>query len=182
MKTTTRLPQFKAIPDKQTMLVQNHPTDDTTTGSVELCESYSAIADIGLSGHVFIAAKSNINSQHLADTGANCCMTPNLASLQSVETLREPITVGVAVMGNSDPTLSQCTHVGLLPVPCDDGSHILTKCFYNPFASDTITSPKAIIDTSNTFHTLKQTGRKFGMAGTLEFIGYDSLKTITLLH
>jgi hypothetical protein len=73
MKTTTRLPRFTVSSNEQTILDHNHSTDDIITDNVELCESYFAIADIGLSGHVFIAAKSNINTQHLADTGANCC-------------------------------------------------------------------------------------------------------------
>jgi hypothetical protein len=147
---------------------------------IESCESYYAIADIGFANHAFIATKSSFDSSYLANTGANCCMTPNLLSLQSVEPLREPITVGVAVIRDKNPTFALCTHIGVLPVLCDDGSQILTKCFYNPFASDTIISPQAIIDASTNFHTWKQTGRKFGMAGTLDFISYSTTKTITL--
>ena len=180
--TTTWLPRIKV--NRADLLETTHQThhmnENEENSQIGACESYYSIADIGLTNHAFIASKSSVNPTHLADTGANCCMTPNLSSLRDVETLLEPITVGVAVMNDKNPTYAQCTHIGVLPVPCDDGSQILTKCFYNPFASDTILSPQAIIDSSSEFHTWQQTGRKFGMAGTLEFIGYTSVKTITL--
>jgi hypothetical protein len=128
IKTTTRLPRMKVDPIKlhrATNIIDNLADNDTDEW-IEACESYYTIADIGLSGSVFIAAKSSTNPTNLANTGANCCMTPNLMSLHSIELLCKPITVGVAVKGDKDPTYSQCTHVGSLPVLCDDGSHIHT--------------------------------------------------------
>jgi hypothetical protein len=154
--TTTRLPRIKVnrADLQETTLRTPHMSDTEDNSQIEACESYYSIADIGSTNHAFIASKLNMDPSHLADTGANCCMTPNLSSLRDVETLLEPITVGVAVMNDKNPTYAQCTHIGVLPVLCDDGSQILTKCFYNPFASDTILSPQAIIDSSSEFHTL----------------------------
>jgi hypothetical protein len=180
VKTTTILPRFKNDPDFSHDYLSTPSINNDTEPRIEHCERYHVIADLGLSHRAFIASKSSARPSHLADTGANCCMTPDMALLQSVETLLEPITVGVAIVGTHDPTYSQCTHIGFLPVLCDDGSHILTKCFYNPCASDTIISPQAIVDMSDEFHSWQQTGRKYGLPGTLEFLGYSHNQSITL--
>ena len=160
LNTTTRLPCIKVNQAdlQETTIRTQHLNETEDYARIEARESYHSISDIGLTNHAFIAAKSTVEPSHLADTGANCCMTPNLSTLRDVETLLEPITVGVAVMNDENPTYAQCTHIGVRPVLCNDGSQILTKCFYNPFASDTILSPQAIIDSSGEFHTWQQTG------------------------
>jgi hypothetical protein len=117
----------------------------------------------------------------MADTGANCSMTANWSALKNVKKLVEPVTIGVAVTNDGVfSNSSMCTHYGDYPIKCDDGTIIFTKCFYNPNASDTIISPQSIVDSSITFHTWQQVGRRMGQPGQLNFIGTNDIKTITL--
>ena len=118
----------------------------------ESVETYNVIADIGTYGKTFKINKVASMRGELADSGANCSMTANLAALKNLTKLPEPIIIGLAISNDGAAmSSSECTHIGDLPVRCDDGSSITTKCFYNPDASDTIISPQAIIDESDEF-------------------------------
>ena len=86
MRTTTSLPRMKVNQTTlRDMINQTQDFDDIDKEEwIESCESYYAIADIGLAKHSFIAMKSSIDPSHLADTGVNCCMTPNLSANQAL--------------------------------------------------------------------------------------------------
>lgn len=144
--------------------------------------TYSVIADMGTYGRTFQLHKmAAVTKRNLADTGANCCMTANLAALSDVTLLPQPIIVGLAVTGKDVVSSSnECTHVGKLTIQCDDGSTFKASCFYNPSASDTIISPQAIIGELDEFTEWNQSGRKFGQPGQLNFVGPKGTKTITL--
>jgi hypothetical protein len=147
--------------------------------SVDLTiQTYTIIADKSMTPFVISKTKQQPKGG-LADTGANCSMTADLNILQNIIHLKQPITIGLALTGNI-PTTNECHIIGDYPVTCDDGSTILTKCFYNPNASDTIISPQSIIDSTKQFHTWEQIGRQSGQPGQLKFIGPNETKTITL--
>jgi hypothetical protein len=76
--------------------------------------------------------------------------------------------------------MTLCKYVGMLPIHCDDGATIYTQCFYNPYATDTIISPQAILDQSNDFTSWTQIGRQIGESGQLVFKGPNITRTITL--
>jgi hypothetical protein len=152
-------------------------------GRAKSVETYSVVADIGTFCKTFVIAKSQASTDQakLADTGANCSMTADLALLENVTKLSEPIIIGTAVTDTSNiSTTSECTLIGDLPIQCDDGSRIYTRCFYNPNASDTIISPQSIIESSDTFKEWQQVGRRMGKPGILKFLGNGQEKCITL--
>ena len=140
------------------------------------------VADMGTYARTFIISKCATACQDkLADSGANCCMTADLKAMKNVTKLPIPITIGLAVTGDTTNIQgTECTHVGELPIQCDDGTSIYVRCFYNPNATDTIISPQAIVDSSEEFTEWKQTGRRMGDPGILTFIGPSVSKSITL--
>lgn len=144
--------------------------------------TYNIVADMGTYARTFIISKCATACQDkLADSGANCCMTADLKAMKNVTKLPIPITIGLAVTGDTTNIQgTECTHVGELPIQCDDGTSIYVRCFYNPNATDTIISPQAIVDSSEEFTEWKQTGRRMGNPGILTFIGPSVSKSITL--
>lgn len=144
--------------------------------------TYNIVADMGTYARTFIISKCATACQDkLADSGANCCMTADLKAMKNVTKLPIPITIGLAVTGDTTNIQgTECTHVGELPIQCDDGTSIYVRCFYNPNATDTIISPQAIVDSSEEFTEWKQTGRRMGDPGILTFIGPSVSKSITL--
>ena len=188
-RTTNKLPKFKASKVDLDSIVQDINMADEyimedllDTSKASEVTTYTVVADIGTYGRTFKLHKTEVKEKgSLADSGANCCMTANKELLKNLRKLEAPITIGVAVCDNGPiKSSAECTHVGDLTIKCDNGETVITECFYNPYASDTIISPQAIIDSSDEYTIWKQIGRKFGKPGQLSFIGPESTKTITL--
>jgi hypothetical protein len=163
----------------ESMNLEKDPLPEFRANAVQQVATYNVIAGLGTYGRALVLSK--VEKGGMADTGANCSMTANWNALRNVQKLDNPIIVGVAVLDDgSMRQTAECTHIGDYPIECDDGTVVLTKCFYNPNASDTIISPQAIIDASLESHTWEQVGRRMGQPGQLRFIGQQSSKTITL--
>ena len=189
-KTTNILPRFRTnkvaiqqIVDEVKLTdeyVREDPIRDIDFANGVI--SYTVVADIGTFGRTFKMNRCEVHKKGgLSDTGANCCMTADKTILRNLRELDTPMLIGVAVTHDGPITSSaECTHVGDLPIYCDNGDEIVAECFYNPNATDTIISPQAIIDDSNEFTEFKQIGRKFGQPGQLTFTGPKGSKTITL--
>jgi hypothetical protein len=154
---TTR--RFPTIVDATTNLVTNvtkHQQEPLShLDDQELIQEVlasSIVADVGTYGHTRILKTGMDLKGKMADSGANCCMTNNKRLLEEMECLDTPMSIGVALTEKgSEFSYAQCTHAGKLPIVCDDGQVIKVFCFYNPFASDTIISPQAIVDQSESF-------------------------------
>ena len=192
--TEHRVPRFKANKMELNKITRNVDLADETQFNWDQfdeedysipasVETYTVIADMGTYGRTFRINKTKPNRGELADSGANCSMTPNISALRNITKLRHPIIIGLAITDDGTKTSSsECTHIGDLPVVVDDGTTFTTKCFYNPHATDTIISPQAIIDESNEFVEWKQVGRKFGQPGQLHFVRGDDSKVTVTLH
>jgi hypothetical protein len=91
--------------------------DEWEDNEVQISEvtSYSVIADIGTYGQTFKVNRMVQEQGNLMDSGANCCMTADLAALSDVTKLSTPIVIGLAVTADgSISSSSECTHIGKL--------------------------------------------------------------------
>ena len=187
LSTATRLPQIVATQDTIQPLVQAvQQLDNGDPGGSghppEAVVASTMVADIGQYGHTYINnAPQNSHRGQMADSGSNCCMTNQWQLLEDVEELTHPVSVGMALEGNgSTVEMTKCQYMGTLRIECDDGHIIRTRCFYNPYASDTIISPQAILDHSPQFTSWVQTGTRIGLPGILQFKGPNESRQITL--
>ena len=167
VSTTTILPQISTLPDQ--LAHTTNAIQQTRDGRQESTPSPptqvmapTLVADIGTFGHTYAQKRIvDVREGKMADSGANCCMTNNWKLLENIELLPLPIQVGITLEKvDSTAEMTACTHVGTLPIECDDGHIIHTPCFYNPHATDTIISPQAILDQSPDFDKWIQVGRK----------------------
>jgi hypothetical protein len=188
-RTTSTLPRFTINKTQVNQMAEKvHLEFDDEyewidDGRAKSVETYNVVTDIGTFCKTFVIAKSQAPTDQakLADTGANRSMTADLSLLENVSKLSEPIIIETAVTDTDNvSTTSECTLIGDLPIQCDDGSRIYTRCFYNPNASDMIISPQSIIESSETFKEWQQVGRRMGKPGILKFVGNGEEKCITL--
>ncbi|KAL7489867.1 hypothetical protein ACHAW6_016194 [Cyclotella cf. meneghiniana] len=182
-----KLPKLTSTPAELEPLVKavnqvddNRYVDDSIPPTAILAPTL--VADIGGCGHTYLYPQPQLaRAGKMADSGANCCMTNNWQLLENIKPLSTPVQVGMALeQEGSTIEMTKCTYIGDLPIECDDGHIIRTKCFYNPYASDTIISPQAILDHSPQFTRWIQVGTKIGHPGVLTFIGATETRTITL--
>ena len=102
----------------------------------------------------------------MVDGGANICLTGTLSLL--VDTISiPPMPISVAVEGAGASIADCCTKCGLLPLQLTDGGVYFQPCYYCENAVETIISPQAILDASDTFVEWSQTGYKDDSPGTL---------------
>jgi hypothetical protein len=102
----------------------------------------------------------------MVDGGANICLTGTLSLL--VDTISiPPMPISVAVEGVGASIADCCTKRGLLPLQLTDGGVYFRPCYYCENAVETIISPQAILDASDTFVEWSQTGYKDDSPGTL---------------
>lgn len=115
----------------------------------------------------------------MVDGGANICLTGTLSLL--VDTIPiSPMPISVAVEGTGASTADCCTKRGLLPLQMIDGGTYFQPCYYCENAVETIISPQAIVDASDTFVKWSQTGYKDDSPGTLRFYSASGLAGMTL--
>jgi len=187
VSTTTVLPQIPTLPDQLANTVnaiqqiQDGWLDHTSSPPTQVMAP-TLVADIGTFGHTYSQKRIlDVNEGKMTDSGANCCMSNNWKLLENIELLPHPIQVGIALeKADSTAEMTACTHVGTLPIECDDGQIIHTPCFYNPHATDTIISPQAILDQSPDLDKWIQVGRKIGKPGMLMFQGTAGTRMITV--
>ena len=116
----------------------------------------------------------------MVDGGANICLTGTLSLL--VDTIPiSPMPISVAVEGTGTSTADCCTKRGLLPLQMIDGGTYFQPCYYCENAVETIISPQAIVDASDTFVEWSQTGYKDDSPGTLRFYSASGLGGMTLI-
>ena len=115
----------------------------------------------------------------MVDGGANICLTGTLSLL--VDTIPiSPMPISVAVEGVGVSIADCCTKRGLLPLQLTDGGVYFQPCYYCENAVETIISPQAILDASDTFVEWSQTGYKDDSPGTLRFYSASGLAGMTL--
>jgi hypothetical protein len=115
----------------------------------------------------------------MVDGGANICLTGTLSLL--VDTISiSPMPISVAVEGAGASMADYCTKRGLLPLQLTDGGVYFQPCYYCENAVETIISPQAILDASDTFVEWSQSGYKDDSPGTLRFYSDSGLASMTL--
>ena len=102
----------------------------------------------------------------MVDGGANICLTGTLSLLVDTTSI-PPMPISVAIEGAGTTTADCCTKRGLLPLQLADGGVYFQPCYYCENAVETIISPQAILDASDTFVEWSQTGYKDDSPGTL---------------
>jgi hypothetical protein len=115
----------------------------------------------------------------MMDGGANICITGLLKLLVDVETI-PPLPISVATKTAKFSLDSCCTKKGLLPLTLDDGSIYYEPCYYCKNATETIISPNAILQASDTLVHWHQEGHKHGGPGKIRFASNGGLYAITL--
>jgi hypothetical protein len=115
----------------------------------------------------------------MIDGGANICLTGTLSLL--VDTISiPPMPNSVAVEGAGASIADCCTKRGLLPLQLTEGGVYFQPCYYCENAVETIISPQAILDASNTFVEWSQMVYKDDSPGTLRFYSDSGLANMTL--
>ena len=111
----------------------------------------------------------------MVDGDANICLTGTLSLL--VDTISiPPMPISVAVEGAGASIADCCTKRGILPLQLADGGVYFQPCYYCENAVETIISPQAILEASNTFVEWSQTGYKdnspgrFGYTVTVDWL------------
>ena len=95
----------------------------------------------------------------MVDGDANICLTGTLLLL--VDTISiPPMPISVAVEGAGASIADCCTKRGLLLLQLEDGGVYFQPCYYCENAVETIISPQAILNASNTFVEWSQRGYK----------------------
>jgi hypothetical protein len=115
----------------------------------------------------------------MVDGGANICLTGTLSLLVDTFSI-SPMPISVAVEGVGASIADCCTKRGLLPLQLTDGGIYFQPCYYCENAVETIISPQAILDASDTFVEWSQTGYKDDSPGTLRFYSASGLASMTL--
>jgi hypothetical protein len=104
----------------------------------------------------------------LFDSGANICITNALSLLVDIVDI-PPFTFSISQDGTTPSIDDCCTKRGLLPLPMTDGSLYYQPCYFCQNATETIISPQAIMEASDTFTSWHQTGYKSGLPGSIHF-------------
>jgi hypothetical protein len=118
----------------------------------------------------------------LMDSGANICITNSLAILIDAINIT-PFTFSIGRDGATHSVDICCTKRGLLPLTMMDGSLYYQPCYYCKNATETIISPQAVVNASDTFISWHQTGHKSGITGFIQFESLSGLLLMTLrLH
>ena len=118
----------------------------------------------------------------LMDSGANICITNSLAILIDAINIT-PFTFSIGRDGATHSVDICCTKRGLLPLAMMDGSLYYKPCYYCKNATETIISPQAVVNASDTFISWHQTGHKSGITGSIQFESLSGLLLMTLrLH
>ena len=89
-----------------------------------------------------------------------------------------PISVAIERAGAS--IANCCTKRGLLPLQLADRGVYFQPCYYCENAIETIISPQAILNASDTFVEWSQTGYKDNSPGTLRFYSDSGLASMTM--
>jgi hypothetical protein len=93
------------------------------------------------------------------DSGATMCITNSPALLVDAVHI-PPFTFSIGRDGFTHSVDNFCTKRGLLPLAMMDGSLYYQQCYYCKNTTETIISPQAVVNASNTFVTWHQTGHK----------------------
>jgi hypothetical protein len=88
--------------------------------------------------------------------------------------------ISVAIEGAGASMADCCTKRGLLPLQLADGGVYYQPCYYCENAVETIISPQAILDGSDTFVEWSQTGYKDNSPGTLRFYSDSGLASMIM--
>jgi hypothetical protein len=113
------------------------------------------------------------------DGGANTCVTGILGLLVDVVTI-PPLPILVATTTNEFSVDACCTKKGLLPLTLTDSSTYYQECYYCKNATETIISPNAVLQSSDTLVSWHQDGHKDGGPGKIRFSSESGLYSITL--
>jgi hypothetical protein len=127
----------------------------------------------------FFIHRISVNDGLLMDSGANICIT-NLIDLLVNAVDIPPFTffIGCDI---STPNIDYCcTKHGLLPLPLVGVSLYYQPCYYCKNVTETIISPQAVIDASDTFISWHQSGHKGGLPGSICFESSSGLLSMTL--
>ena len=106
----------------------------------------------------------------MADTGANSCMADSELHLVNCRDIK-PVRIGLALKSSGPATNYTCSHMGYLPMTREDGFLHHQPFLVNRYASDTIMSPEAIMQSSPDFASYSQEGFKDDSPGVLAFYG-----------
>jgi hypothetical protein len=120
-----------------------------------------------------------VSPPSMMDGSANICVTGLLELLVDVESI-QPLPISVATKTAKFSLDSCCTKKGLLPLTLDDSSIYYQPCYYCKNASETIISPDAILQASDTLVHWHQEGHKHGSPGKIRFSSDSGLYAITL--
>jgi hypothetical protein len=128
----------------------------------------------------FFSLRISANNGSLINSGANICIT-NLIGLLVDAMDIPPFTFSIG-RGGGTPNIDNCctTRRGLLPLPLVDGSLYHQPCYYCKNATETIISPQAVVDATDTFVSWHQSGHKGGLPGSICFESSSGLLLMTL--
>ena len=115
----------------------------------------------------------------MVDGGANICLTGTLSLLIDSVSV-PPMPVSVAIEGAGASIADCCTKCSLLPLQLANGGVYFQPCYYCENAVETIISPQAILDASDTLVEWSQTGYKDNSPGTLWFYSDIGLASMTM--
>jgi hypothetical protein len=118
----------------------------------------------------------------LFNSGANICITTALSLLVDVVDI-PPFTFSIGRDGTTPSIDDCCTKRGLLPIPMADGSLYYQPCYFCQNGTETIISPQAIMEASDTFTSWHQAGHMGGLPGSIRFESASGILSMTLsLH
>jgi hypothetical protein len=89
------------------------------------------------------------SNRYLMDSGANICITNSLAHLIDAVDIT-PFTFSLKRNGTMHSVDNCCTKCSLLPLAMTDGSLYYQSCYYCKNTTETIISPQAVVDASDT--------------------------------
>ena len=95
----------------------------------------------------------------MSDSGANTCMAGSEENLIGCHDI-PPVTLGLALHSDQEPTRYQCTRMGFLPMAREDGTAHLQPFLVNSQATEFIMSPEAILQACGAFDSWRQEGFK----------------------
>ena len=115
----------------------------------------------------------------MVDGGANICLTGTLSLLVDTVSL-PPMPISVAIEGAGASIADCCTQRSLLQLQLVDGGVYFQPCYYCENAVETIISPQAILDASDTFVEWLQTGYKDNSSRMFWFYSASGLASMTM--
>ncbi len=115
----------------------------------------------------------------MMDSDANICVTGILGILVDIKVIH-PLPISVATSTNHFSLNACCTKKGLIHLTLTNGSTYYQECYYCKNATETIISPDAILQSSNTLVSWYQEGHKQDGPGSICFTSKSGLYSITL--